>query len=366
MSSLAKLKIVIAAWSFRSRRADYYAYLADLIDATSGSKTLHTVFQDDAQRYSPGSVRGRLSLVWLERFPQVGGDLFATWFGTLPTDDLLAIRSAQYVGADALTRTLRQLADVVALVDEARSALFGTVFVGIAGFLLAIASVFAIPIFTVGHLKNVFSAVPEQYFDSWTRALFATSDWLGWIWPYLGAGLLVAMVVFLWLFPNWIGPWRDKADLWGPWAFYRRIQTVRFISLLAVTLSPSGCHSARLRDAIGLQERGASAWFGRHLYLMLARLELGSHTIDALDTGLVDKEIWWYFTDLLHTIGLDEALQRTRLRTQTHALALIKTQAVFIRWGLLLFALTTVLGVAFWHVRVFEELRQALGLHYAR
>jgi hypothetical protein len=366
MGGHIKFKILVAAWLFRSKRADYYAYLADLIDATAGSKTLQAVFQDDAQRYSPGSARGKLSQIWLERFPQTGGDLFATWFGTLPTDDLLTIRSAQYVGADALTRTLRQLSEVVALVDDARSALFNTVFVGVIGFLLAVGSLFSIPIFTVSHLKKVFSAVPDEYFSGWTRALFATSDWLGWIWPYLILGLGGTLTVFLWSFPNWVGQLRDRADMWGPWAFYRRIQTVRFVSLLAVTLSPAGCYSARLRDAIGLQEQGATAWFGRHIYLMLTRLDLGAHIVDALDTGLVDKEIWWYFTDLLSTLGLDEALQRTRLRTQTHALALIHAQALFMRWGLLLFALSIVLGIAFWHVRVFEELRQALSLHYAR
>jgi hypothetical protein len=95
-------------------------------------------------------------------------------------------------------------------------------------------------------------------------------------------------------------------------------------------------------------------------------LDLGANATDALDTGLIDSEIWWYFTDLIQTLGLDEALQRTRLRTERHALKRIRTQAVYLRWGALLLSLLIVLGIAFWHVQVFEELRQSLSLHYSR
>jgi hypothetical protein len=355
----------MAGWSFRSQRADYYEYLADLIDATGGSKTLLNIFQDDALRYSTGA-RGVLSRVWLERFPQAGGDLFSTWNATLPLEDLLAIQSAQYAGADALTRTLRQLANVVRLVDRARVMLLSTAFSGIAGLLLAFGSILSIPFFTAKQFRQVFAAVPSDYFSTWTKALFATEEALSFAWPYVGLALLVGVIALLWSFANWTGRFREFADRIGPWAFYRRVHALRFISLLAVTLSPGGCHSARLRDAIALQTQGASPWFERHLWAMVRRLDLGAPATDALDTGLVDPTIWWYFTDLTRTLGLDEALQRTRLRTEAYALKCIGMQALYLRWGALLFALTIVLGIAFWHAQVFDELRQALSLHYSR
>jgi hypothetical protein len=358
--------VQIAAWSFRSQRADYYEYLADLIDTTGGSKTLLNVFQDDALRYTSMSARGVLSRTWLERFPQAGGDLFATWSATLPLEDLLAIQSAQYAGAHALTRTLRQLANVVRLIDHARSLLVSTAFVGVAGLLMAFGSILSIPIFTAKQFRQVFSAVPHEFFSSWTKALFATEEGLIVAWPFLGLLLLVGMVGLFWSFANWTGKFRGFADRIGPWAFYRRVQTLRFISLLAVTLSPGGCHGARLRDAISLQAQGASPWFAGHLSAMITRLDLGAQTTDALNTGLIDPEIWWYFTDLTRTLGLDEALHRTRLRTELHAVKRIGTQALYLRWGALLFALSVVLGIAFWHAQVFDELRQALSLHYSR
>lgn len=357
--------VQMAGWSFRSQRADYYEYLADLIDATGGSKTLLNIFQDDALRY-PTGARGVLSRVWLERFPQAGGDLFSTWSATLPLEDLLAIQSAQYAGADALTRTLRQLANVVRLVDRARLILLTTAFSGIAALLLAFGSILSIPFFTAKQFRKVFAAVPPEYFSAWTKALFATEEVLSFAWPYVGFGLLFSVIALLWSFTNWTGKFRELADRIGPWAFYRRVHTLRFISLLAVTLNPGGCHSARLRDAVALQTQGASPWFERHLCSMVRRLDLGAPATDALDTGLIDPDIWWYFTDLTRTLGLDEALQRTRLRTEVYALKCIGMQALYLRWGALLFALAIVLGIAVWHAQVFDELRQALSLFYSR
>lgn len=356
--------VYVAGWSFRSQRADYYEYLAELIDATGGSKTLLSIFQDDVLRY-PKGARGILSRVWLERFPQAGGDLLSTWSATLPLEDLLAIQSAQYAGADALTRTLRHLANVVRLVDRARFILFTTAFSGIAGLLLAFCSVLSIPFFTAKQFRKVFAAVPPEYFSAWTKALFATEETLSSAWPYVSWGLLAAVIALFWSFANWTGRFRALADRIGPWAFYRRVHALRFISLLAVTLSPGGCHRAPLRDAISLQMQGACPWFERHLCAMVRRLDLGTTATDALDTGLIDPAIWWYFTDLTRTLGLDEALQRTRVRTEVYALKCIGMQALYLRWGALLFALTIVLGVAFWHAQVFDELRQALSLHYS-
>jgi hypothetical protein len=356
----------MAALSFRSQRADYYEYLADLIDSTAGSKTLQNIFYDDASRYSATSPRGVLSRVWLDRFPQSGGDLFSTWSGTLPLEDLLAIQSAQYLGAQALTRTLRQLAGVVRLIDRAQSFLLTTAFAGIAGLAIAIGSVLSIPFFSAKQLQKVFAAVPAEYFSSWTNALFATADMLSLVWPFVSVGLFLCVLAVLWSFAHWTGSLRGVADKCGPWAFYRRVQAVRFVSLLAVTLTPGGSQGARLRDAIALQMQGATPWFSKHLHVMAMRLDLGANATDALDTGLIDSEIWWYFTDLIQTLGLDEALQRTRLRTERHALQRIRAQAVYLRWGALLLSLMIVLGIAFWHIQVFEELRQSLSLHYSR
>ena len=58
------LLLRLDAWRFRPGRADYYEYLADLIEGTQGRKSLRDVFEDDARRYGVDTERGRLAGEW--------------------------------------------------------------------------------------------------------------------------------------------------------------------------------------------------------------------------------------------------------------------------------------------------------------
>ncbi len=360
-----RMRIASAAWQFKSQRADFYDYLADLISATSGTKTLLSIFQDDARRYPASSVRGVLSMSWSQRFPETGGDLFATWFGSLPTEDLVAIQAAQYAGAGALPQTLRQLSAVVRVTDAASREFFQTIVTGLLSMLVACTSVFLIPMFTADRLVQAFVSLPAEYYGPMANALFTTSEWLRRIWwlIVLALGLLVWSVV--WSLPNQVGSIRQVLDRWAIWRLYRVVHAVRFLSLLAVLLKPRGNIGARLREALQIQALGATPWLRSHVASMLSRIDAGFKAIDALDTGLVDDETWWYFTDMVNTLGLDQGLQRTCQRLSLHTVKKLSAQALIIRWVLLMCSVAVVLGIAFWHFRVFEELRQGLSLYYA-
>jgi hypothetical protein len=69
---------------------------------------------------------------------------------------------------------------------------------------------------------------------------------------------------------------------------------------------------------------------------------------------------------MVHTLGLDEGLQRTKHRLAVHTVQRLQRQAMSLRWLLLLAAVAVVFSIAFWHFRVFDELRQSLSLYYAR
>jgi len=356
----------VAAYQFRSLRADYYDYLADMIAMTSGAKTLLSIFEDDALRYRGLGARGVLSHHWAQQFPKSGGDLFTTWFGSLPTEDLVAVQAAQYAGSGALPQTLRQLATVVRTTDAASQAFIQTVCVGLVGVVVAICAVFSIPVLTADHLMRVFSEVPPERYGPWSRALFATSEHLKRLWPFLLCLVAGGATTAIWSLRHWCGAARSFADQWGIWRLYRVVQAVRFLSLLAILLRPRGNTSARLREALLIQQRGALPWLNQHLEKMLVRIDTGALAIEALNTGLIDKEIWWYFTDMVHTLGLDEGLQRTKNRLAVHTVQRLQRQAMTLRWLLLLAAVAVVFAIAFWHFRVFDELRQSLSLHYAQ
>ncbi len=360
-----QLRLTYAALQFKDQRADFYDYLADLISATAGTKTLLSIFQDDARRYPSSSVRGLLSASWAQRFPKTGGDLFATWFGSLPTEDLVAIQAAQYAGAGALTQTLRQLSAVVRVTDAATQAFMQTILTGVLSLGVAFGAILLIPFFTADRLAQAFVALPVSYYGPLTRSLFLTSDWLNRLWWLLIAFQVCLGWACLWSLPNLVGLVRRSLDRWGIWRLYRVVQAVRFLTLLAVLLQPRGNMSARLRDALQVQALGATPWLRAHIDSMLFRIDSGFKAADALDTGLVDNETWWYFTDMVATLGLDEGLQRTCQRLSLHTVKKLAVQAQTIRWLLLLLSVAVVLSIAFWHFRVFEELRQSLSLYYA-
>jgi len=366
MTQLSDWRLLVAANQFRSLRADYYDYLAEMIAMTSGAKTLLSIFEDDAQRYQGFGARGILSRHWAQQFPKSGGDLFTTWFGSLPTEDLVAVQAAQYAGSGALTQTFRQLAAVVRTTDAASQAFIQTVWVGLVGVLVAICAVFSIPVLTADHLVRVFSEVPPELYQPWSRALFSTSEWLKLLWPLLLLLAVGGVTTAIWSLRHWCGAARSFADRWGIWRLYRVVQAVRFLSLLAVLLKPRGNTSARLREALLIQQRGALPWLNHHLERMLVLIDTGALATDALNTGLIDRETWWYFTDMVHTLGLDEGLQRTKHRLAVHTVQRLQRQAMMLRWLLLLVAVAVVFAIAFWHFRVFDELRQALSLYYTR
>ena len=358
-------RLRLAAKQFRSQRADYYDYLAEMIAATAGAKTLLSIFEDDARRYQSHGARGVLSRHWVQQFPKSGGDLFTTWFGSLPTEDLVAVQAAQYAGAGALTQTLRQLAAVVRTTDAASQAFVQTVWVGLIGVAVAICAIFSVPVFTADHLERVFSEVPSELYGPWSRALFVCSEWLKLLWPLLLCVTACVATIVMWSLRNWCGAARSFADQWGIWRLYRVVQAVRFLSLLAVLLKPRGNTSARLREALLIQQRGELPWLAHHLEKMLTRIDTGALAVEALNTGLIDRDTWWYLTDMVSTLGLDEGLQRTKNRLAVHTVQRLQRQALTLRWLLLLAALAVVFLIAFWHFCVFDELRQALSLHYA-
>lgn len=363
---LAQWRVGLAARQFRAQRADYYDYLAELIASTSGAKTLLSIFQDDSQRYLIHHARGVLSRHWLERFPRCGGDLFSTWFGTLPTEDLVAVQAAQYAGSGALIKTLQQLASVVRTTDAASQAFVQTVWVGLVGVAVAIGAVFSIPAFTADHLAQVFSAVSVEHYGPLSRALFATSDGLKLLWPFMLGWSVGLVVTMSWSLEHWCGVGRSVADRWGIWRLYRVVQAVRFLSLLAVLLEPRGNTSTRLREALLMMQRGANPWLERHIERMLCQIDNGALAIEALNTDLMDRETWWYLADVSQARGLDDGLQRTKSRLAAHTVIKLQRQANVLRWLMLLGAAAVVFVVAFWHFRVFDELRQALSLQYAR
>ena len=146
------------------------------MEGTAGSKTLRDIFVSDAQRYGTRHHRGILSAYWAYRYQELGGDLYETFRDTLPHDDLVLIRVAQRGGAGALEQTLRDVAALTRVIEQARQTFVSTVAVGLLALLVMCATLLAVPGFTVPRLKQAFGMVPDEFVGALTRHLYALAD----------------------------------------------------------------------------------------------------------------------------------------------------------------------------------------------
>lgn len=352
------------ALRFRARRADYYEYLADLVEGTQGRKNLRDIFDDDARRYGRRTVRGRLSHYWAAAYLEAGGDLGAAWSGTLPTDECVLLGCVQDEGGD-LAAALRDLARAVRLGADAWVAVVSAAAAGVAAAAVALALLCAIPFFSVPRLQQVFQTVPPEDYGRLTRGLFALAQALRqWLLLWLVFSIGVTLLS-LWSLPNVTGAFRAACDRWLLWRLYRDFQAIRFLCLLAVLVRQHGAADTRLRHALAVQARGARPWMHAHLQSMLNRLDGGASGPEIFSTGLLDDETWWYMADMMDALGLESGLARVRQRVESRLLARVRRQAAVLRWSLLIGSLATVLGVTLWHYGVIDELRRALTNFYA-
>lgn len=363
-SSAGQHRLRLDALRFRAQRADYYEYLADVVEGTQGRKSLRDIFEDDASRYGPDTVRGRLCQHWAAAYLGAGGDLGVAWSDTLPHGECLLLSCVQEEGGD-LAAALRDLARAVRLASEAWSALLSAAATGVIAAIVAFALLCAIPFFSVPRLQQVFQAVPAEDYAPLTRGLFALAgslkQWLA-LWVVLIFG---AVMLALWSLANFTGDIRAVLDRWLLWRLYRDFQAIRFLSLLAVLIRQHGAADTRLRHALSVQARDASPWLLAHLQAMLSRIDGGASGAEIFGTGLLDAQTWWYMADLMDALGVEPGLARVRQRVEVRLLARVRRQALVLRWSLLIASLSTVLGITLWHYAVIDELRLALTNFYA-
>ncbi|MBP6020189.1 MAG: general secretion pathway protein [Burkholderiaceae bacterium] len=352
-------------WRFMSLRADYYDYLAALLQGMRGARTLKDVFQADASRYGASSVRGRLSARWLRTFQLSSGDLYSTWLAEFPVAELGLIRMAQSFGNTTLVNTLAELARVLMLTRQAGQIVMTTLWAAALALMVALLLMAAVPWFTVPRLFQAFATVPPEYYGSMTRQLIAWSELIRQSFVFLMVLCVGGWAVFLWSLPNTSGPIRKTLDAYVVWRIYRHVQALRFLALLSLVLGRDDSGSTQLRRALLLKKQGASPWQVSHIDAMLARIDGGITGAATFDTGLLDREHYWFFSDMVMARGLSQGLALTSERLRLQVLGVVARQAAVLRWTMLLACLALVLGLGLWHYAVIDELRRSLMIFHA-
>lgn len=359
------LQLYLDAWCFNRGRRAYYDYLAALLRGAAGARTLKQIFAADANRYGSGTPRGRLSRRWLHLFQVAGGDLYATWFGVFPVAELAVIRSAQARGNQTLTDTLGEMSRVLGVLSAARAILQTSLLTAVLAVIVMVATLLAVPFFTVPRLQDSLAMVPSEYHGSAIRSLHQLASTVEMAWP-----LVVIMVALtLWLMPlsfgRYKGSLRKSLDTFGPWRVYRQVQALRFLSLLAVALGRGEHGATRLRQALVVQLAGASPWLSAHIAAMLRNIDSGRVGADVFDTGLLDPPQLWFLDDMVAAGGLVEGLRNCSAWVERHVLVTVARQAATLRWCLLLSAVAVIGSVALWHYAAIDDLRRGLALFHA-
>lgn len=363
---------------FAPYRADFYLALADRIELNN-SATLLDIFRNDAQRYSADedgnpivTARGFLSEHWANKLLESGGDLASAFQGTVPQEDVSLLRLAQESGAGALPATLRDLSRMTGLIQRAKSIFYGTTVTAVLAVVVVLIALVATPLFTAPTLKGVYAGLPAEYYPPIATKLFATAD-------FIAATLLALLVVFftavyfvLWSLPNLTGPLRAKLDKWLIWQLYRDFQGALFLAVLSTMTKKRGNVSTTLESALLQIREGASPWKEWHITQMLENLSGISKTgsghdaniVEALNTGMVDRDSFFYLLDVFEAHGVAKGLLKAGERVEGPTLKMVESRAKWVSRLLMLFSICVMVTWGYAHVASATQFGKAMQTYY--
>ena len=360
--SSVSIELKVASFLFARKLADYYLFLADVIESTQGKKHLLDVFKTDAERYAKTS-RGKLSSHWAKEFGE-GGRFARTFAGTLPDEDVAMISTLQSTGDEnALQNGLRDLAKNRALVAKARSMILITMAAALLGAVVVIVSIMILPYFIVPQLVDNFSMLPRERFPGVAISLIGFSDFVESYWTELFLGFIALLGICKWSLTSTTGKMRLLLDKYGiAWGVYRDFQSMRFLSNLA-SMVKKGSAAKGLRESIELQLHGASRWKQYHITKMLALIDIGNVGPDIFCTGMLSKEMQFTMTDLIDSRGMEGALSFVKERLEDRALAKLSVQANILSAVLMVICLLVSTYLMTWQLAAMDALIESLKMY---
>jgi hypothetical protein len=351
-------KLRLDALSFAFYRADYYRYLADMIEGTQGAKSLLRIFQEDAVR-DAGTAQGRLSARWAREFAR-GGHLGRAFEKTLPAADIAVIATAQEEGDEkALPQALKELADNTDLQRKAITIVISTMLASLLGLTGLLSMLFLMPAVMVPKIKDAFSMVPPEDWPITAARLFKFADAISASWIWILISLIALVSVCIWSLGTVTGPVRMFLNKYGmAWAMYRDFQSIRMLSSLATAINPQ-TSAKSLRDGLAMQLPGASRWKRFHLEQMLAYVDSGTDNSMIFTTGTLDRRTEWYLCKVVDARGIDDALGFAKSRLETQIIKKLTVQSLVISWVLILMAILASIGMMLWVYAALDALAAA-------
>lgn len=329
-----------ASRKFRKTLPEFYLSLAERIESSKELK-YSTMFERDAVRYSTdelgkpiSTTRGTLAKHWAKKILDSGGDLALTFTGTLPKEDIGLIRMGASAGAGALPATLRDLARISLLISKAKAIFLGATVMGILAIAVMLTVMIVTPVYTVPMLKETFT-VPPEYLPTVAKRLFAFSDFISKYLAFIVGFVFLLVYSIIWSLPNYVGKYRRKLDQYFIWALYRDMQGALFLAVLSTMVKKRGSVSDNLLVALESMSSNTTPWRRWHISKMvdniqnmdLSSLDSSTAITNALNTGIMDRESFFFLVDVQDGQGLAIGLQKAGERVEGPTLTTVQKQA---------------------------------------
>lgn len=361
--------IKLAARRFRKNRADYYEYLADVLSDSNGRILLHDLFTKDSNRYAGDSFwrkisphpRAVLSAYWASKLLHTGANLADTWRGTLPDGDMLIISPAvKKGGTGALPESLREVARIVRVMEEARNIFLSIITAAIFGIIIVIITLSIIPMVAWPAIKEAFDFIPISYYGPNALSMESFSK----AYPKYFGPILISVFSLAYLYKWSLKKWKGKARQWADkLVIYRVYKTYRGAMFLA-TLAPlvKNGSGLNLREAIETVSKEAEPWLKWYCDKILENLDLGMQDASLFDVGLLETDALYYLLDMSEAKELETGLKITGTRAERDMGKTIKLRAFVLRWSILFASLFIVAFMLFQTFMSIKEMNDAAKL----
>lgn len=360
-------KIKNAASKFSKTRADYYRFMASILKSSGGSIKILELFESDIVRYE-GTNRGVMCAYWFDQYSQNGGNLADAFQGTLPDDEIAIIRVSQDAGGDALIDALNDVARMSKLTEQVKKESMGVVISGVIAVIIAIFMLTIFPVFSIEKIGQSYDFLPKHAWGPKATKLFDYSEWVKRNVVYVVGVLVVAGVYLQWTFANLIGSSREWLD--EKVSIYRVVRDLKgaiFLATMSTLSRRRGSVMFTMKQSLEIfAESARTPWLKWRINQVIEGADAtGSVGVQAFNTGLISKEMFYFLEDMQKAKGFADGFDETGKYVESNILEGIIKKMTTYRWLMLVASIAVGIGMFGWQFGVIYEMRGAMGSYLA-
>lgn len=320
-----RMQLWLAKWAFSSKRANFYA---DLAEALNDRGVLVDIIRTVERRaLTRGDIIAPIYTLWLRRMDDRPFSLALA--DTVPDTDVMILSAAETSNnlSGGLMFLSKAIVAAEAMLSGLKKAVAGPVFLMvmftamIAGF-----SFYVVPVFTQIMKPSTWPMIGQ--------ALYAVSSFVTNYGYWLLGSIVVLGSAYVWSLPRWVGGWRSKVDRYVPlYSIYRDfVGSIFLVSLASLMQSGMGLSES----LTALSSRG-TPWLRWHILRIQARLDFhADQPAQAFATGIFNQTLTDRVLDYGARSAFHDAIGKVGLASVDKVAAFVNGSATILNQALLL------------------------------